>query len=88
MGLVIVLGVVQCKETINHVTLLTQGLSTQGVNIQEVAKYVMVTTRTATPTILLPVLQQMDKELEDTEWILNKLKAEMSLPSGTGTFYW
>ena len=55
------------------------------MNIQEVAKYAMVTPRTATPTILLPVLQQMEKELEDTEWILNKLKAEMSLPSNAGT---
>ena len=49
----------------------------QAVEIKEKPKHAIVNDRTEGP-VLAALLAQFDKELEDTEWILNKLKAESS----------
>ncbi len=47
----------------------------------------MVIPRTAGPTILLPLLAQIDHELDDTDWILQRLKAELSQIQHSGNLF-
>ncbi len=60
----------------------TKTIFTQGVEIKDKVNFGIVTPRTSS-IVLLTVLNQLDRELEDTEWILARLKADTG-PSASG----
>ncbi|XP_060066716.1 Fanconi anemia group I protein-like [Ylistrum balloti] len=48
----------------------------QEVEVEDRTHHASITARTAAPTILLLVLQQVERELDDTEWAIARIKAE------------
>ena len=50
--------------------------------------FAMVTSRTAAPCVLLLVLQHCDKEIDDTDWVISRVKADTlsSLPAQSGQY--
>ncbi|OWF38448.1 Fanconi anemia group I protein-like [Mizuhopecten yessoensis] len=49
----------------------------QDVEVEDRTHHASVTARTAAPTILLLVLQQVERELDDTEWAIARIKANI-----------
>lgn len=46
--------------------------------------FVIVTPRTAAPTILLLILGQIDHELDDTEWVISRQLAQLTATRNSG----
>ena len=48
--------------------------------------FAMVTTRTVAPCVLMLVLQHCEKELDDTDWVIARVKADTlcSTPTQSG----
>lgn len=54
----------------------------QEVEMEDETNFAMVTNRTAAPTLILLVLSHIEKELDDTEWVINRVRAETMVESG------
>ncbi len=59
----------------------------QEVQVDEQTTHAIVNARTSCPTVLLLVLGQVERELDDTEWVVNRLKAERGMEGGGTGIY-
>ena len=48
----------------------------------------MITNRTAAPCVLMLVLQHCEKELDDTDWVISRVKADTicTAPTQSGSY--
>lgn len=53
--------------------------------MEDKTHFSLVTHRTAAPVVLSLVLQQVERELDDSEWVMGRLRAESGQTSGQST---
>ncbi|XP_033632896.1 Fanconi anemia group I protein-like [Asterias rubens] len=53
------------------------GDTDEDVEVVPSTNYAIVNAKTAAPTVLLLLMSQIDKFLEETEWVLNRMKADI-----------
>ncbi|VDI13191.1 fanconi anemia group I protein [Mytilus galloprovincialis] len=49
----------------------------QEVEVEDRTNFALLTPRSAAPMVVLLVLNHMDRDLDDTEWVVNRLKADI-----------
>ncbi|CAC5388853.1 FANCI [Mytilus coruscus] len=49
----------------------------QEVEVEDRTHFALLTPRSAAPMVVLLVLNHMDRDLDDTEWVVNRLKADI-----------
>ena len=58
----------------------------QEVEVEDRTHFALLTPRTAAPTVVLLVLNSMDKDLDDTDWVINRLKADILAEAAMGWY--
>lgn len=59
----------------------------QEVEVEDRTHFALLTPRSAAPMVILLVLNHMDTELDDTEWVINRLKADILSESAIDGMY-
>ncbi|KAK3095680.1 hypothetical protein FSP39_017526 [Pinctada imbricata] len=78
----------QVKSSLPLIRELTQDIHSQlgdvdqEVEVEDKTHYSLVTHRTAAPMLMLLTLQHCEQEMEDTEWVLARLKADVTVITG------
>ncbi|XP_022096600.1 Fanconi anemia group I protein-like [Acanthaster planci] len=73
----------QCTSSLSCLLHVAQDIHSQigdvdeDVEVESSTHYSIVSQRTAAPTVLLLLMSQVDRSLEETEWVLNRMKAEL-----------
>ncbi|XP_064629898.1 Fanconi anemia group I protein-like [Lineus longissimus] len=53
----------------------------QNVEVEDDSKFAIITHRTSAPTVLLLVLSQIERDLEDTDWAISKMRGKLMINS-------
>ena len=64
--------------------LLSVVLVFQEIELENTTHFAVITPATAAPVVISLVLTHLERQLEDTEWVINRVRGEVGIPESDG----